>query len=134
MEFLKIFDVASVTECYSRNESVMPQQALALANSELTLRSSRILALALTKKSGSDAKAFIESAFEQVLSRSPSDAEHAECLAFLKERTQTYAKEGPKSLDGPETDGKAPANHPALRARENLVHVLFNHHEFVTIR
>jgi hypothetical protein len=27
-----------------------------------------------------------------------------------------------------------PASDPALRARENLVHVLLNHHEFVTIR
>ena len=28
----------------------------------------------------------------------------------------------------------APAKEPALRARENLVHVLFNHNEFVTVR
>ena len=27
-----------------------------------------------------------------------------------------------------------PADDPALRAREDLVHVLFNHNDFVTIR
>jgi len=26
------------------------------------------------------------------------------------------------------------AQDPALRARENLIHVLLNHHEFVTVR
>ena len=35
MEFLKIFDVAGVTECYQRRESILPQQALALNNSAL---------------------------------------------------------------------------------------------------
>src|SRR5262249_51651150 len=37
VEFLKIFDGPSVTECYERKTSVVPQQALALANSELAL-------------------------------------------------------------------------------------------------
>ena len=32
VEFLKIFDGPSVTECYARRPSVVPQQALALAN------------------------------------------------------------------------------------------------------
>ena len=33
-----------------------------------------------------------------------------------------------------DSDGKAPAADPALRRRESLVHVLLNHHDFVTIR
>ena len=44
VEFLKIFDGPSVTECYQRQPSVVPQQALALANSELALRKQRSLA------------------------------------------------------------------------------------------
>src|ERR1700722_5635886 len=32
MEFLMLFDAASVNECYRRSESIVPQQALALAN------------------------------------------------------------------------------------------------------
>src|SRR5207249_1645452 len=41
MEFLLIFDAASVNECYRRAESVVPQQALAMANSSLVLAQSR---------------------------------------------------------------------------------------------
>src|SRR5262249_40507727 len=71
MEFLKIFDCAAVTECYQRKESVLPQQALALANSELTLKHSRLLARDLTAKAGADPTAFVTAAFEQVLTRAP---------------------------------------------------------------
>src|SRR5438132_9477847 len=44
MEFLSIFDAASVTECYERRHSIVPQQALALLNSEVTLKHARLLA------------------------------------------------------------------------------------------
>src|SRR6185369_12030484 len=50
VEFLKIFDGPSVTECYTRRPSVVPQQALALANSELTLKQARLLAGRLDEK------------------------------------------------------------------------------------
>src|SRR5439155_13356 len=50
MEFLKLIDGPAVTECYQRRESVLPQQALALANSELTLRQGRILARSLEER------------------------------------------------------------------------------------
>ena len=51
MEFLKLFDAAAVTECYQRKESIVPQQALALANSELTLVQARIIARELARTS-----------------------------------------------------------------------------------
>jgi hypothetical protein len=109
MEFLQIFDAAGVTECYRRKESILPQQALALANSELSLRMARRLARALSDQAGSDPSGFITAAFERVLSRPPTDAERAECLRYL----------------GPDAGS---------RRRESLVHVLLNHHDFVTIR
>src|SRR5262249_24247140 len=83
MEFLKLFDAASVTECYQRKDSIIPQQALALFNSEMTIRMSRILARDLSAKVGSDNSAFVTAAFERVLTRSPTSAEMLECLAFL---------------------------------------------------
>ncbi len=83
MEFLQIFDAAGVTECYRRKESILPQQALALANSELSLRIARRLAKALSDDAGSDASGFVTAAFEQVLSRPPTDSERAECLRYL---------------------------------------------------
>jgi hypothetical protein len=109
MEFLRIFDATGVTECYRRKASIIPQQALALANSELSLRMARQLARTLSEKVGSSPADFVEAAFERVLSRPPTDAERAECLRYL----------------GPDA---------APRRRESLVHVLLNHHDLVTIR
>jgi len=134
MEFLKLFDAASVTECYQRRESVMPQQALALANSGLVIEHARILARKLAAETASDNSAFVKAAFETVLARPASDAEMAECTAFLKKQTQTHAKNAEKPAAGAEAGGKAPSLDPAVRARENLVHVLLNHHDFVTVR
>jgi hypothetical protein len=132
MEFLKLFDAPSVTECYRRKESILPQQALALANSDLALRHSRILARALTAKAGDDA-AFVTVAFERVLSRPPTSEERAECLAFLQEQARLHGGSATKATPA-DNEGRGPASDPALRARENLVHVLLNHHDFVTVR
>jgi len=134
VEFLKIFDSADVVECYQRKSTVMPQQALALSNSELTLKHARVLARELAAgKDGQDASAFTIAAFERVLSRPPTEAELAECITFLKQQTERHAK-APPVVAGPDPDVKQAAADPALRARENLVHVLLNHHDFVTIR
>ena len=83
MEFLQIFDAAGVTECYRRKESILPQQALALANSELSLRMARRLARSSRIGPAPIRPRFVTAAFEQVLSRPPTDAERAECLRFL---------------------------------------------------
>jgi hypothetical protein len=109
MEFLRILDAAGVTECYRRKESILPQQALALANSERSLRMAGQLARTLFEEVGSCPADFVGAAFERVLSRPPSAAERAECLRYL----------------GPDA---------APRRCESLVHVLLNHHDFVTIR
>jgi hypothetical protein len=134
MEFLQIFDGAGVTECYRRKDSILPQQALALANSDLSLRQARRLARALSLHAGSDTASFVITAFEQVLTRGPTEMERIECLGFLGEG----AGGASASIAAPNTqadpEGKAPAVDPALRRRESLVHVLLNHHDFVTIR
>ena len=75
VEFLQIFDGPSVTECYARKPSVMPQQALALANSELATGQARILADLLTKQVGSNDARFVQEAFLMVLSRHPTAPE-----------------------------------------------------------
>jgi hypothetical protein len=122
MEFLKIFDGPEVVECYRRKESILPQQALALANSELTWNQARVLARVLaTQGHASDDAAFTTAAFERVLSRPPTPAELTECVAFLKEQQKQYTDKG----------ATPPPDH-GQRAREHLVHVLMNHHDFVT--
>ena len=83
--FLVIFDAASVNECYRRPTSVVPQQALALANSPLTRRR-RKLAQSLHDEVGPSADdSFIDSAFRHVLNRPTAD-ERRECLAYLSAR------------------------------------------------
>ena len=44
VEFLKVFDGPAVTECYIRRPTVVPQQALAMANSEITVNATMSLA------------------------------------------------------------------------------------------
>ncbi len=134
MEFLKIFDAASVTECYRRADSVIPQQALALANSTLVLSQARLLARGLTKEAP-EPTAFVRAAFEQVLGRTPTPRETEECVDFLNQQASLLADRGKLSTYAP-TGGSsvAPSADAPTRAREDLVQVLMNHNEFVTIR
>jgi hypothetical protein len=122
MEFLKLFDLAATSECYQRKDSILPQQALALANSELTVRAARVLASKLHQQAVADGAAFVQAAFEQVLARPATHEELLECVAFLTEQTRQLQNVPMVTSD------------PPLRARESLVKTLFNHHDFVTIR
>jgi hypothetical protein len=130
MMFLDQFDPASPTECYERRESVVPQQALALINSGLALSESRLLAKRLAAEPD-----FVSAAFEQVLGRPPTAEERTRCERFLSEQAALVKEPGKLTPfpAGPDA-ATAPAADPAQRARENLVHVLFNHNDFVTIR
>jgi mono/diheme cytochrome c family protein len=123
MEFLDLFDVAVPTDCYQRTSSIRPQQALALANSELTLVQSRLLAARLWKNVGEASEAerepkFIAAAFEQVLSRPPTEPESAASQRFLAAQRELIK-------------GSSDAGN---KSRESLVHALLNHNDFVTIR
>ncbi len=132
--FLMLFDGANVTECYERSESVVPHQALAMANSALVLEKARVLAAKLSKESA-ESGPFVGAAYEHVLGRAPSAAERTECEQFLAEQAALLTD--PKKLKAFEGGGAGkvpPATDPGQRAREDLVQVLFNHNEFVTIR
>jgi hypothetical protein len=133
MEFLKLFDAAAPSECYRRQASIVPQQALALANSELALVQSRKLAKKLVEAGLADSNAFAAAAFEQVLARPASPEELKECAEFFAQQTSFFTENKSRLAAGAE-DGSKPSADPAQRARENLVHVLLNHHEFVMLR
>ena len=66
--------------------------------------------------------AFVDSAFERILGRAPTEAERAECAAGL---VRLARRSRPRGQD------RRP---PEARARSALVHVLLNHNDFVTIR
>lgn len=148
MEFLELFDAANPCDCYKRTTSVQPQQALALTNSELTKTLSRQLAQRLWTRvtaevdavSSSAATAaaqgapqtptidagnrFVELAFLQVLNRRPRPQELTASRTFLEQQSRRLQPAG----------GATAAADPELRSRENLVHALMNHNDFVTVR
>lgn len=124
-EFGALFDAPEPAECYRRTRSVIPQQALALSNSDLVHE----LSLAIVQAEGEkgrggegekDDSAFVADCFERILSRPPSADEVSVCLTALRQLQAGAAK-----------DNHADA---AIRARSSLVRALLNHNDFVTIR
>ncbi|WP_437200855.1 DUF1549 domain-containing protein [Planctomicrobium sp. SH664] len=138
MLLMTLFDMASPSECYRRSPSVIPQQALALANGPLTLTQARSLAGKLTTECGSGTatdQSFVETAFERVLCRPATSKELDVCLEFLMQQSQRLtATDSLSPITGGPPQKLAPSADPHQRARENLIHVLFNHTDFVTIR
>ena len=134
MDMLQAFDVASPNECFARSESIVPQQALALANGPLSFTVARTVAGFLSP-SATAAPEFVRAAFLQVLNRPPTTAEAGESIAYLTGQADLYRD--PAKLTaftaGAEPPLK-PAEDPQQRARESLVHVLLNHNDFVTLR
>lgn len=138
MPLLELFDASDPCDCYRRSTSVRPQQALALTNSDLAIRESRRLAGRLTSRvSDRDdpREAFIRLAFLQVLGRSASPQEISASREFLRGQVELFQSVQPEALAATATEqALPPSTDPVQRARENLVHALFSHHDFVTIR
>jgi hypothetical protein len=102
--FLSAFDDADIFGCYRRNESIVPQQALAVMNSKLAIDSAARLAASLdVELANSD---YARAAFQRVLARDPAPDELAACIRFLQ----------------------------AQPKRARFIHALLNHNDFVTIR
>jgi Protein of unknown function (DUF1553)/Protein of unknown function (DUF1549)/Planctomycete cytochrome C len=124
MMFLDLFDAANPCDAYRRSAAVLPQQALALSNSEFTLELSRKLTAKLLK-TDTDTAGFVKAAFEQVLARPASTTEQSAATRFLERQTKLFESES-KNLP--------PNVSPSRRAQESLVQALFNHTDFVTLR
>jgi hypothetical protein len=129
MLMLEVFDVADPNGCYRRKESIVPHQSLAMMNSGLMLDSARVLTEKLSEETD-----FVTAAFETVLGRSPNSTERERCRKFLTEHATLLKAESPDSFSAGGSAKMPPAGDPELRAKENLVHVLFLHNDFVTIR
>jgi hypothetical protein len=121
--FLTTFDDAGVKECYRREESIVPQQALALSNAELVHEASAAVAAEVAGAIGSgpdgdeaDETRFLHAVFARVLLRGPTSDECRAC------------KEAIDAWRAIEPD----ITREALRSR--LVWALFNHNDFVTLR
>jgi hypothetical protein len=119
---LTTFDGAAVKECYRREQSIVPQQALALSNSRLVQDAARKIADRLSAASSgasasasADDDAFIRQAWLELLAVRVGEAELASCRRALDRW---------RALD--------PADPGAARA--HLVWTLLNHNDFVTLR
>lgn len=112
--FLTTFDEALVKDCYRREQSIVPQQALALSNSQLVLEASEQIAARLGGDEVDDTK-FVRTAFATLLGIKASEDELASSLSALAE-------------------WQALPDSSLSSARANLVWALMNHNDFVTLR
>ncbi|MCA9071352.1 MAG: DUF1553 domain-containing protein, partial [Planctomycetaceae bacterium] len=114
------FDAPNALECYRRTRSIVPQQALALTNSDLIhAMSERIVKDTFEIE---DSNALIINLFERILSRQPSDAELQVCAKALTDQLRLA------------NDAKHAVSDANLKARQSLVRALLNHNDFITIR
>ena len=113
-QFLTTFDEALVKDCYRREQSIIPQQALALTNSKLVLDAAEQIATRITKNASTNEE-FIRDAFRLLLGIEAADREISACRQAMAEWQSLPEKT--------ERD-----------ARVNLVWALVNHNDFVTLR
>lgn len=119
--FLSMFDDADHLQCYRRSESIVPQQALALSNSQLAIQMAEKIAGRLSQSiQEGDREAFIELAFETLLARQPDEAELNECMTFAHKLASLQ--------------NGTPEAQIETRIRIRLVQALLNHNDFISIR
>jgi len=112
--FLTTFDEAGVTDCYRREESIVPQQALALTNSTLVLDATKLIAQRLAVDAPED-RIFIDRAFALLLGIKPGEKEVA---------ASSRALQAWRELPGGSDE----------QARTEFIWTLINHNDFVTLR
>jgi hypothetical protein len=137
--FLTTFDEALVTDCYRREQSIVPQQALAMTNSSLVLDMAKPIAENIRRKLLQDQstkpptfnanptsgavpladEAFTRLAFQFLLAQQLTEGQLSACL-----RSLATWRELPEA-------GQAESEEQF--AWTNLVWVLLNHHDFVVL-
>ena len=122
--FLATFDEATVNECYRRDQSIIPQQALALSNSGLVHDAAGRIAERVSQLSGKDAPQisqaqFVEKAFGLILGIRPTEAEISRSVRALEQWRELPDE---------------PADPTGNLARQHFVWALLNHTDFITVR
>ncbi|MFY7967524.1 MAG: DUF1553 domain-containing protein, partial [Pirellulaceae bacterium] len=114
-----LFDAPEAMECYRRTETVIPQQALALTNSDWVHRMSQQMALRIASQLPDEGRAdrtWVTAIFQHVLGRDPTEQELVRCEEYLRSETA-----------GLETNATEP-----LMARASVVRAIWNHHHWIT--
>lgn len=118
--FLAAFDDAGVQECYRRDRSVVPQQALALFNSRQAIEAARGIALRLGAGDPAiEDERFISRAFNALLASDATEAEQAACRKALAAWRELQIGAGAEQ---------------AVESRVHLIEALLNHNDFITVR
>jgi len=110
--FLTTFDEALVKDCYRREQSIVPQQALALSNSGLVLEVSAQISKRLSVESDLE---FIRKAFRVLIGI---------------EANENEVRESELAIGA----WRALPNATSESARTNFIWTLINHNDFVTLR
>ncbi|HBN74282.1 MAG TPA: hypothetical protein DD473_00355 [Planctomycetaceae bacterium] len=123
-KFLTMFDDADLLQCYRRDESIVPQQALALANSELAITMAAQIAKSIdASQPDQDLESFIRTSFETIIARPATPQELLACQEYCTQLDPLVRKRHP---DKPEQQ--------AERIRTHLIHSLLNYNDFISIR
>jgi hypothetical protein len=160
----QLFDGPDAMECYRRTRSIIPQQALALTNSDWVHQVSAAIVATWQRDDeklagsvpGSDAEVldvanarFIDAMFERILNRGPSAEERAICLDAIRvssaaPASSTDSADPAVPAGGGDAETVAEEAEPAAldgpladrlrKGRESLVRALLNHNDMITIR
>lgn len=118
--FLTAFDEAMVKECYRRDQSIVPQQALALSNAKMIFESASAM-VPLVESEMTDQKSdteFVKYCFKLLLGFEPASDE----IQLSIEALRQFQLQAEKSKSDPRI------------ARQRLIWALLNHNDFVTLR
>ena len=124
-ELSDLFDAPSPLDCYRRTRSIVPQQALALTNSDLVHQVAAKIVANWESKSNvaadsQQAAQFVKQIFELILTRPPTDAELDLCLEGLGTQRELWKRDSVEQISS--------------KARQSVVRALLNHNDFITVR
>lgn len=138
--FLSKFDDADHLQCYRRGETVVPQQALAMANSRLTREYAEHIAAHLTEQLNEDETdaEFAALTFYLLMGRETTAHERAILARFRKQWHEMHPASASTATRQPDESNVATDTSEAspnqAQYRTWLVHSLLNHNDFLTIR
>ncbi|MDA1180096.1 MAG: DUF1553 domain-containing protein, partial [Planctomycetota bacterium] len=111
-EFGRLFDAPDPSQCYRRTRTILPQQSLALTNSDFVHQLSQNLAHRISTQC-SESTSFVDTIFRRIVARDPTPEERVACDKFLAESS---------------------IKEQSMERRAALIRVVFNHNDFITVR
>lgn len=115
-----------------RETAVSPQQALATLNGVQFVEAARVLAANEVAAAGGDTTLAVSAAFRRVTGRLPTETELGILLALHESQTAAFAA-SPSAAETLQALGDAPPSDTTLAPMTQVVRVLFNLHETISL-